>query len=58
MVLNDQLRQLIMENSPADEIRNVAKDLGMIPLRGYGMQFVYDGVTTLDEVMRETVLDA
>jgi type IV pilus assembly protein PilB len=58
MVLNDQLRQLIMENSPADEIRNVAKDHGMIPLRDYGMQFVYDGVTTLDEVMRETVLDA
>lgn len=58
MVLNDQLRQMIMENCPADEIRNVAKDLGMIPLRDYGMKFVYDGVTTLDEVMRETVLDA
>jgi type IV pilus assembly protein PilB len=58
MLLNDQLREMVMENSPADELRKVAKDNGMIPLRDYGMEFVYEGVTTLDEVMRETVLDA
>ena len=58
MVLNDQLRQMVMENAPADELRKVAKGGGMIPLRDYGLEFVYDGTTTLEEVMRETVLDA
>jgi len=58
MLLNDQLREMVMENSAADELRKVATGSGMIPLRDYGMEFVYEGVTTLDEVMRETVLDA
>ena len=57
MVLNDDLREMIMKNSSTDEIRERAKQYGMVMLRDSGMAFAADGTTTLDEVVRETVLD-
>lgn len=58
MVMDDELRALIMANASADELRKNAASKGMVTLREAGMAFVYDGTTTLDEVVRETVLDA
>ncbi len=58
MIMNDDLRELIMQNAPVDELRRVAQTFGMISLRDAGMNFAYQGVTTLDEVVRETILDA
>jgi type IV pilus assembly protein PilB len=57
MVLNDDLREMIMKNSSTDELRERAKTYGMVTLRDSGMAFAEDGTTTLDEVIRETVLD-
>jgi type IV pilus assembly protein PilB len=39
-------------------LREAAKRAGMIPLRDYGLKFVFEGITTADEVVRETVLEA
>lgn len=58
MVLEDNLRDMIMENKSADEMRQVAKANGMQPLRDTGMELLWDGITTADEVIRETILDA
>ena len=58
MIMNDEMRELIMDNRPTDEIRVVAAKHGMIPLRNYGLKFVFEGVTSADEVIRETVHDA
>jgi type IV pilus assembly protein PilB len=58
MVLNDELRELIMEGASADRLRMVAKKHGMRPLRDIGMDFLYQGLTTADEVIRETIQDA
>ncbi|MDG2467795.1 MAG: ATPase, T2SS/T4P/T4SS family [Pirellulaceae bacterium] len=58
MIIDDDLRALIMTNASADEIRDCASSKGMVTLRHAGMQFVYDGTTTVDEIVRETVLDA
>jgi type IV pilus assembly protein PilB len=55
MVMNDTLRDMIMENCTTDELRNRATDFGMITLRQYGMNFAYQGVTTADEILRETI---
>ena len=35
-----------------------AMSYGMVTLRTAGMQFAYQGMTTVDEVVRETILDA
>jgi type IV pilus assembly protein PilB len=58
MIMNDELRELVMQNVTVDEMRRVAARCGMIPLRDYGLKYVFEGVTTADEVVRETVVDA
>jgi type IV pilus assembly protein PilB len=58
MVMNDDLRDMIMQNATTDDLRAKAQSFGMITLRDYGKQFVFDGFTTADEVVRETVHDA
>jgi type IV pilus assembly protein PilB len=58
MVMNDDLRDMIMQNCTTDDLRAKAQTFGMISLRDYGKQFVFDGFTTADEVVRETVHDA
>ncbi|MBX9790777.1 MAG: Flp pilus assembly complex ATPase component TadA [Pirellulales bacterium] len=58
MVMNDELRDMIIRNATTDDLRESARRHGMVSLRDAGMQLAYEGGTTLDEVIRETVLDA
>ncbi|MFT5526160.1 MAG: type IV pilus assembly protein PilB, partial [Pirellulaceae bacterium] len=58
MILNDDLRNMIMNNCSTDELREKARGFGMVTLRDSGISFMHDGTTTLEEVVRETVLDA
>ncbi len=58
MIITDEIRDLIMRNASVDEMRIVAQKNGMITLRDAGIAFVHQGVTTADEVLRETILEA
>ncbi len=58
MVLNDDLREMIMKNCSTDELRDKAREYGMVTLRQAGFAFAQQGVTTFDEVVRETVMEA
>ena len=58
MIMNDDLREMIVQNKSTDEIREVAVGFGMVTLREAGMNFAYEGVTTAEEVVRETIVDA
>jgi type IV pilus assembly protein PilB len=58
MVMNDDLRELILKGASTDELREAARGFGMITLRDSGMQFAYEGTTTAEEVVRETIMDA
>ncbi|MEZ6095674.1 MAG: ATPase, T2SS/T4P/T4SS family [Pirellulaceae bacterium] len=58
MVLDDELRELILRNASADEIRESARQKGMRLLRDAGMQFAFEGKTTVEEVIRETIQEA
>ena len=53
--LNDQIRELINQGSSTGKIRDAAMQTGMHPLRTSGLEKVYEGVTTIEEVIRETV---
>jgi type IV pilus assembly protein PilB len=55
MEITDELRELILIGASALELRKKAVDDGMITLRESGLQKIRGGVTTLDEVVRETV---
>jgi type IV pilus assembly protein PilB len=58
MIMNDDLRDMIMQNAPTDQLRETAKTFGMVTLRDAGMAFVNNGTTTIEEVVRETIIDA
>ena len=58
MMMNDKLRDMIMNGVSTDDLRECAKGFGMVSLREAGMVCVYDGTTTIDEIVRETILEA
>jgi type IV pilus assembly protein PilB len=58
MILNDDLRDMIMRNASTDELRDAARSIGMVTLRDAGMEAAAEGRTTLEEVVRETVMEA
>src|SRR5215831_7038130 len=55
MEVTEELRELILVGASALELRRKAVDEGMITLRRSGLMKVMDGVTTIEEVARETV---
>jgi len=55
MEVTDEIRELILIGASALELRKKAIEDGMITLRESGMQKIRNGLTTLEEVVRETV---
>src|SRR5256712_6335924 len=51
----DELRELILVGASGLELRRKAIDEGMLTLRASGLRKVKDGLTTIEEVVRETV---
>ena len=57
MIMDDDLRDLIMQNAATDKVREVAESKGMTLLRTAGKKFIWDGTTTAEEIIRETIVD-
>jgi type IV pilus assembly protein PilB len=55
MEIAEELRELILVGASGLELRRKAVEEGMITLRRSGLHKVMDGVTTIEEVVRETV---
>ena len=55
--VTDDIRDLVSSNANVDEIRNFARGQGMTTLREAGLKLIFDGITTIDEVVRETVME-
>src|SRR5262244_2715500 len=56
MEINDELRELILVGASALELKKKAVEQGMLNLRRSGLVKIAAGMTTMDEVLRETVL--
>src|SRR5262245_46595297 len=56
MEITDEVRELILSGASAIELRRKAIEEGMISLRASGRQKLKEGHTTIEEVVRETVL--
>ncbi len=56
MEVTDELRELIIIGASAIELRKRAIELGMITLRESGLYKLREGITTIEEVVKETVL--
>ena len=58
MTFNDEIRDLVMNRASTNILRVAAQKAGMRLLRDAGLAAIYDGITTIDEVIKETVMEA
>lgn len=57
MLINDEIRSLIMKRADGQQIKREAIKNGMITFRDHGIQKVLTGVTTIEEVLTSTQMD-
>jgi len=58
MVFNDEVRDLIMNHASTSVLRAAAQKAGMRLLRESGLAAIYDGITTIEEIVKETITEA
>ena len=56
MVMQEKLKNLVMKEISVQEMRKAAQEAGMYSLRDAGLLLISDGMTTIEEVVRETIL--
>jgi type IV pilus assembly protein PilB len=57
MVFNDEIRDLIMNQASTGVLRSAAQKAGMRLLRDNGLLAIYNGITTIDEIAKETMME-
>jgi type IV pilus assembly protein PilB len=57
MVMDDHLRELVQRHASSALLRQEAVKRGMRTLREAGLAAIYDGSTTIEEVVKETIFD-
>ena len=57
LVMNDTLREMVVAEASLDDFRNAGRKFGMRTLREMGMQSIHNGLTSIEEILRETMLD-
>lgn len=57
MMVDSELRNMINNASPQHEIRDYARNHGMVTLRESALSKVLDGVTSIEEMLCSTMLD-
>jgi len=57
MIMNDDLRDMVSRGASTDALRQYTRKMGTLSLRDAGLRALFAGVTTIDEVVRETVLE-
>lgn len=58
MMFNEEIRDLIMNRASTNVLRVAAQKGGMRPLRENGLQAMFDGITTIDEIVKETITES
>ncbi|MEX2545492.1 MAG: GspE/PulE family protein, partial [Phycisphaeraceae bacterium] len=57
MVIDDEIRELVMQHASTSVLRAEARKRGMRTLRQAGLLAIFDGMTSIDEVVRHTVVE-
>ena len=58
MTFNDEICELIMNHASTNVLRTASQKAGMRLLRDAGLLAIYDGLTTIDEVVKETMAES
>src|SRR5271157_819353 len=56
-LMNDNLREMVVAEVSLDEFRNACRKYGMRTLREAGLQAIGNGLTTIEEIVRETMTE-
>ena len=57
MIMDDELRELVISRASTNAIREAARRRGMRTLRDSGLLAIYDGSTTIEEVVAQTIYE-
>ena len=57
LVMNEQLREMIVSEASLDTFREACRKFGMRTLRESGLMAIHSGQTSIEEIVRETMLD-
>lgn len=57
LIVNDEIRSLILQSSSGNDIKKKAIEHGMITFREHGFEKAAEGLTTIEEVLSNTQLD-
>jgi type IV pilus assembly protein PilB len=57
MIFNEEIRDLVMNRASTNVLRVAALKAGMRQLRDNGLASIFDGITTIDEVAKETIME-
>jgi type IV pilus assembly protein PilB len=57
LMMTDDIRDMVSRGASTDQIQAYTRKNGVMSLREAGLQALYAGTTTLEEVVRETVLE-
>lgn len=58
MIVSERIKRAVLENASSTQLRQLAIEEGMRPLRDAALLAIFDGETTVEEIMRETVVEA
>jgi type IV pilus assembly protein PilB len=57
VIMNDEVRDIVSAGTSTDQLRAACRRQGMMTLRESGLRAIWSGITTIDEVVHETVLE-
>ncbi len=57
LMMNDKLREMVVAEASLDDFRNECRRHGMRTLRQSGLEAIHSGLTSVEEVIRETMID-
>lgn len=57
MTFDDEIREMIMNHASTNLLRDAARKRGMRTLRQAGLMSIYEGLTTIEEVVKQTIVE-
>jgi len=57
MLFDDEIREMVMNHASTNLLRNAARKRGMRTLRQSGLIGIYEGLTTIEEVVKQTIVE-
>jgi type IV pilus assembly protein PilB len=57
LIMNEKLREMVVAEASLDDFRNECRRQGMRSLRESGLLAIHSGLTSIEEVLRETIID-